>query len=346
MTCFKRTATTILTGLLLVAGRSPAAAQKAIKFATLIPEGSTWMKVMAELDKELQEKTGGKVKFKMYAGGVVGDEKDVVKKIRINQFHAAGFTGIGLGEIAPEVRILDSPWLFRGNAELDHVYKAFDGEFRAALDKGGYELLGWTELGPVHVFSKTPIEKPEDMKKCKMWVWEGDPIAQSAYKAIGVNPIPLPVVDVMSQLQTGMIDAVYGPPSVVLTMQWFTKTKFVYSVPMAQAAGAVVVSKKFLEGLAPEDRAALKEISAKHLGRLNGLIRKENDAALATLKAQGLSMTGASTPEIIAKYRELGVFARKELAGKLYTPELLARVEKSLEEFRKKAPEGKNPKSK
>lgn len=340
------TGKTILTGFLVVAGLRPAAAQKAIKFATLAPEGSTWMKVMADLDKELQEKTGGKLKFKMYPGGVTGDEKDVVKKIRIGQLHAAGFTGVGIGEIAPEVRILDSPWLFRGSAELDHVYKAFDGELKAALDKAGYDLLGWTELGPVYVFSKTAIQKPEDMKKCKMWVWEGDPIAQSAYKAIGVNPIPLPIVDVMSQLQTGMVDAVYGPPMGVVAMQWFTKTKYIYSIPMAQAAGAVLISKKFLDGLAPEERTALKEVSAKHLKRLNDLSRKENEEALASLKAQGLSLSGASNPEIVARYRELGVSARKELAGKLYTPELLARVEKSLEEFRKKVPETKNPKAK
>src|SRR5688572_16517394 len=120
---------------------------KTIKFATLAPEGSTWMNVMTELNEELVKKTNGALKFKFFPGGVQGDEKDVVKKIRINQLHAAGFTGVGIGEVAAEARILDAPWLFRSDKEVDFVYKTFDKQLTAAVEKGGYVLLGWTELG-------------------------------------------------------------------------------------------------------------------------------------------------------------------------------------------------------
>lgn len=320
----------LLTALAAYGGEVP----RIIKFATLAPEGSTWMKVMGELNKELLEKTQGRVKFKMYPGGISGDEKDVVKKVRIGQLHAAGFTGVGLGEIAPPVRILDAPWLFRNLDEVDHVYKKFDKDFTGYLEKAGYVLLGWTELGRVHVFSKDPISSPADMKKAKMWVWEGDPIAEAAYRALGVSPIPLSVVDVMSSLQAGLIDAVYGPPMGVVALQWFTKTKHIYSVPMADSAGAVLLSKKAFDELSAGDQKLLKDLASSHLRRLTLLGREENEKALASLRSQGLTLSAKPDAATLKQYEELGRTARRSLAGKLYPAELLDRVEKALAELR------------
>ncbi len=312
-----------------------------IKFATLAPEGSSWMKVLRELDKELKEKTKGRVMIKFYAGGISGDEKDVVRKIRIGQLHAAAFTGVGIGEIAPSVRILDSPWLFKNAAEVDHIYKTFDKEFQKSLDKAGYVLLGWTKLGSVYVFSNKPFMAPEDMKKAKMWVWEGDPIAAAAYKAVGVSPIPLSMVDVMSSLQTGMIDAVYAMPMGAVALQWFSRTKYIYPVPMAEASGAVLISKKAMKKLTPEDQKILRELSAKHLAHLNAVYRMDNAKAMKALQKKGLTMTAQPGAAILKRYEQLGATARQRLAGKLYSADLLRRVESSLAKFRKKKPSKK-----
>jgi TRAP-type C4-dicarboxylate transport system substrate-binding protein len=311
-----------------------AADTKVLKFATLAPEGSSWMNTMTALNEELQSKTGGAVKFKFYPGGVSGDEKDVVKKVRIGQLHAAGFTGVGLGEIAPETRILDAPWLFKSDKEVDHVYKAFDKELKAAIEKGGYVLLGWTELGPVQVFTQTALKEPEDMKGQKMWVWEGDPIAQAAYQALGVSPIPLSIVDVMSSLQTGLINGVYGPPMGVVALQWFQRAKFIYPVPMARSAGAILLSKKALEGLSPENQKVLLEVAGRHIQKLNEQSRKENEDALKSLQKQGLTVTSAPGSETLKRLEDLGKKARRGLVGKLYSEKLLNDVEKSLTELR------------
>lgn len=311
-----------------------AAETKTLKFATLAPEGSSWMKTMTALNEELQAKTNGAVKFKFYSGGVSGDEKDVVKKVRIGQLHAAGFTGVGLGEIAPEVRLLDAPWLFKSDKEVDYVYKTFAKQLNGAIEKAGYVLLGWTELGPVYVFTKSPLKAPEDMKAQKMWVWEGDPIAQAAYQALGVSPIPLSIVDVMSSLQTGLIDGVYGPPMGVVALQWFKRTKFIYPVPMARSAGAVLLSKKAFDELAPEHQKALLEVAGKHLKALNEQSRSENAEALKSLEKQGLTMTEAPGADVLKRLEELGKKARRQLAGRLYSAELLTQVEKALDDLR------------
>jgi TRAP-type C4-dicarboxylate transport system substrate-binding protein len=179
-----------------------------IKFATLAPDGSTWMKAMKLFTDEASAKTAGRVKFKIYAGGVSGDEKDVVRKIRLGQLQAGGFTGVGIGEIAPEARLLDTPFLFKNSKEIDYVYKTMDGDFRKIFESRGYVLLGWAEVGIVNVFSNSPITKPEDMRNVKIWLWEGDPIAEAMFAALKVRPIPLSVTDVMTSLQTGMINSV------------------------------------------------------------------------------------------------------------------------------------------
>ena len=308
-----------------------------IKFATLAPDGTDAMKVMRLIDKEMQAATGGRVKFKFYAGGRQGDEKDMVRKIRVGQLHAGGFTGVGLGEIAPMVRVLDAPWLFRNHAEVDHIYKKFAKDFETAFDKKGYVHLGWTEVGFVHVFSNHPVKKAEDMKKLKIWVWEGDPIAESAFGAIGVHPIPLSIVDVNSSLQTGLINAVYSAPLYAIALQWHEKTKYFYSVPLANATGAVLISKKSFNKLKPQEQTLLKKLADKHLHTLNEKTRRENENAIATLKKGGLIWTTPPSAKEKMVFINAGKKARKTLIGRLYTKELLDRIEKALAAFRKTA---------
>jgi TRAP-type C4-dicarboxylate transport system substrate-binding protein len=307
---------------------------KTIKFATLAPDGSTWMNVMRDLDKDVQAKTGGQVKFKFYPGSVAGDETDVVKKIRIGQLQAGGFTGVGLGEVAPAARLLDAPWLFHSRAELEHVRETFNADFSGAVEKGGFVVLGWTDLGSIYIFSKSPISDIEGMRRSRMWVWEGDPIAAAAYKALGVNPVPLSVIDVMQSLQTGMIDAVYGPPLGVVALQWFQGLKNIYPVPMAESTGAILISKKFFASLTDDQRKVLTELAAAHVKRLNQLTNAENDKALASLQKQGLVLAAKPGPDVYKRYEELGRSARRDLVGRLYSAELLDKVEKELIAFR------------
>ncbi len=315
----------------------PAAAQAtSIRFATLAPEGSTWMNIMNEFNAELKQKTGGQLEFKMYPGGVQGDDRDVVKKMEIGELQAAGLTGVGLGMIAPAVRILDSPWLFHNELELEAVHKQFDPEFSRDFEKGGYVLLGWTDLGFVYVFSRNPINGPADFRTQKMWMWEGDPIAQAAYQALGVDPVPLSVIDVMSSLETGLINAVYGPPLGVVALQWFTQAKYIYSEPLGYSSGAVVIRKKTFDALPPAQQKTLLQLGRKYFARLNGMTRRENEQALKSLESQGLKMSPKPSAADVALYDRLGHQARLSLVGELYTADLLKRVESSLAELREK----------
>lgn len=311
-----------------------------IKFATLAPEGSTWLNVMKEFDSEVRKESNGRLGFKIYSGGVAGDEKDVIRKIRFGQFQSAGFTGVGLGEIAPKVRVLDCPFLFQNYDEVDYIYKTFDNEFAQAFEENGYVLLGWAEVGFVYIFSQSPIYGVNDARKTKMWIWEGDPIAEAALNSLGVSAIPLSITDVLTSLQTGMINAVYTPPLGAIVMQWFTKVKYMLNLPLADAAGAVVISKKKFDELTPDLREILLRNGPKYMEKLTRLSREDNRKAVEILKKNGINIVAPPSSETVREYFAAGKRARHMLVGKLFSEEFLSRVEKAVLDFR---PHEKHP---
>ena len=314
------------------------AQQYTIKFATVAPEGSTWMNVMKEYDAAVRKESGGRLGFKFYPGGIAGDEKDVLRKIRIGQYQAGGFTGVGMGEIAPEERILDTPFLFRNTAEIDYIYKKFTPEFSQAFEKGGFVFLGWAEVGFVYVFTQTPVYSAKDMQGVKAWMWEGDPIAQVSFKVLHLSPIPLSITDVNSALQTGMINCVYSPPLAMIALQWFTNVKYMLDLPLANSSGSVLISKRYFDTLPPDLQQILVKNGQIYLSQLTEQSRKDNLAAIKTLQSKGIILTHPRSKSEIAYYYQTGQEARQMLVGKLYSADLLNQIESALAQFRKEHP--------
>ncbi|MBU2529430.1 MAG: TRAP transporter substrate-binding protein DctP [Elusimicrobia bacterium] len=314
----------------------PVKAATIIKFATLAPEGTSWLKTMKEFFKEVGDKTENRIKFKIYPGGIAGDEKDVIRKIRIGQLHSGAFTGVGIGIIAPSVRILDMPFLFRNADEIDFVLNKFDAKFRETFDKEGYVLLGWSEVGAIHIMANTPIEKPEDLSSVKMWLWEGDPVAHATFKAMNINPIPLSITDVMTSLETGMIDSIYASPLSAIALQWFTKMKYALSLPITNASGAVLISKKTFNKLSDTDKEIMLTAGEKYFRKLTLLSREDNNKSISTLKKHKIIFTKPTSKETVKIFETMGKEARKEMVGKLYSEDLMKEVENAITEFRLK----------
>lgn len=315
------------------------AQQYSIKFATLAPEGSTWIKVMRDLDTAVRAESGGRLGFKLYPGGVAGDEKDVIRKIRLGQYGGGGFTGVGIGEVAKKVRILDAPLFFRTYDEVTFIRQKYERDFEQSLEEGGFVLLGWAEVGFVYVFSNKLVRSFSDLKSMKPWMWEGDPIAQAAYQAIGVSPVPLSITDVMTSLQTGMIDAVYSSPYALVALQWFTRVSYAMTQPLADALGAAIVSKRIFDSLPDDLKSILLTNSRKYIDSLTLSSRQDNAKAIETLKQRGIRFVQAPG-EIAAEFDSIGRKARRLLVGTLYSQEFLDDVESSLQGFRKDHPAG------
>lgn len=310
------------------------AQQYTIKFASIAPEGSTWLNVMREFDTAIRKESGGRLGFKIYAGAVQGEDKDVIRKIRLGQLHSAGLTGFGLGEIASKLRILDSPSLFENHEEVDRVYAALDKELTQALQDNGFMLLGWAEVGFVYVFTNSPVRTTADMKGVKMWMWEGDQVAEATFKAFDVNPSPLAITEVLTSLQTGLINGVYASPLGLIALQWQTRVKYMMGVPLANASGAVVVSKKFYDGLPADLQEILLRNGRKYMLSLTKKSRDENAQAIETLKKNGIQEIAVSSPTTLKEYQAAGKKARQSLVGKSYDQGFLDRVEKTVNDLR------------
>jgi TRAP-type C4-dicarboxylate transport system substrate-binding protein len=295
-----------------------------IKFATIAPEGSSWMIQMRALDKTLREKSQGKLSFRFYPGGVAGDEPNVLKKIRIGQIHCAGFTGTGLERILPEVRVLDLPFLFRNDQEVDLVHKELRDYFSDRFREKGFEMLAWAEVGNVHLFSKKPIRRIEDLSGLK--IWSVDQVAKATFSAMGNNPIPLPITDVTTALNTGMIDTVYAPPLGALVLQWHSYTQYMSALPLNNVTGAILITKKAFDRLPPELAQLLKDTINKGMIDLTTKLREEAQGAVEQIQMSGLEVIPAPTGPDLEKIYKVHDQVAQRLTGKLFPKELLDRV--------------------
>ncbi len=297
-----------------------------IKFATLAPEGSTWMKSMRRLDKALKDKSQGRLGFRLYAGGIAGDESDVLRKIRIGQIHSAVFSGVGISQILPMVRVLDLPFLFRNTGEVDLVQRKLQDNFAGHFRKKGFEFVAWAEVGSVHLFSQKAIRQVADLSGLKIWTWSGDPISKETFAAMGTNPIPLAVTDVTTALNTKMIDTVYGPPLGILALQWYTQVKYMTSLPLAHASGVFLVSEKAFKKISPELVPLFQKEVASAMADLTLELRKQEGESVKTLQQGGLVVLPMPDGRNLEAFYSVHDIVAKALANKIYPREILDQV--------------------
>jgi TRAP-type C4-dicarboxylate transport system substrate-binding protein len=316
--------------LAFLALAAPARAEvTTLKIATLAPEGSAWMKLFGDWKGAIEKRTEGQVKLKFYAGGVAGDERDVVRKMRLGQMGGAAITAVGLGLIQPDVRVLEIPFLFRDENELDLVRDTLDGDFHKKFEEKGYVLLAWGDVGPVRLLTNVPLREKADLQKVKMWVWSDDPVAAKLYQRLGINSVPLGVPDVLPSLQTGLINACGASPLAAVALQWHSKVKYATSMVLNYAIGALVVSKKPWDALTAEQRKVVTEESRSLSQGLTRLVRNDNTAALKKMQAQGIEVVPTPDP-LLAHFRTEAKAATDELEGKLFGKDFRARIEQIL----------------
>lgn len=307
-------------------GNAAASPRYSIKFATVPPEGSTWIKHLRTIDKDIRKKSSGQLGFRIYAGGIAGDELDVLKKIRIGQIHSTAFSGVGFGQILPMVRVLDLPFLFRNNKEIDLVHRKLRDFFSRAFRKKGFELLGWAEVGNVHLFSKKPIRSVNDFSGLKVWTWSGDPIAKETFSAMGVNPIPLAITDVTTAINTGMIDTVYAPPLGALALQWHSSMNYMTALPFVHSTGAALISLKYLNKLPDNLSGLLVGTFNRSMNDLTLILRKQNKEAVEVIKNCGIKIIPAPSGDALEQFYSIHGQVARKLTGKIYPKDVLDSV--------------------
>ena len=328
----------ILTALLLgTLGTHAHAKTYELKFATLMPTGTSWTKLLDEWVREVEQKSEGRLKFKMYPGGVMGDEPDVLRKIRKGQLHGGMFTGYGIGRIYSPARVLEVPFLFKDTDESDYVREQIMPELEAGFRESGFELLGWPEVGFIHFFSKQPITSMDDIKKLKIWLWQGDPLGEAFFKAAAIDPIPLSIMDVYTQLSAkhGSIDTVYTSSFGAIALQWYTKLSYASEIPFTNAIGGLIVSNRFYSKLPPDLQQLLKTTGKKLGDDIRQRAREENQKSLAILEKNGIEFMFGWSDVNMHEMLEIRDLAAKYLEATDYIPAAtFARAQKLVTDFR------------
>lgn len=315
---------------------TPARAENVeLRIATLAPSGSPWMVTLDKAAAEIKEKTAGRVTLKYFEGGQQGDERDFVRKIKAGSLDGAAVTAIGLSMIDESIRVLELPMLFKTVEEVDYVADKMWPYFQKKFEKKGFKLNDRGEVGWAYFLSKTKVESLADLKGQKLWQWGDDQLVGAMFKKLGINGIPLGVPEVDSSLTSGRITACYGSPVAAVSLQWYTKVKFMTSMPMAYSIGATVVNLETLKKITPEDQKLVESISKANSKKLRKVIRKSNEDAKATMTRKGVSVI--QTPvTLVDEFTKNAQEVQKQLVGKVYSQEELDMVLKYRDEFRAK----------
>jgi len=328
----------LTTALLLAV--TPAGAQTTLKIATVVPDGTDWMDTMRAGVAEIEERTEGRVSFKIYGGGVQGNTAQMRRKMRIGQLHGGVFTSGGLREIQEDAEILGLPDLFRSFEEVNYVRERVDEVLYRRLEEAGYVTFGFAGGGFAYLMSKRPVANRGDLGKIKLWIPEGDKVAQLASEALGLSPVSLQVTDVMTGLQTELIDAVMGPPVGVIVFQWHTAMTHITDMPLAYIYAGLLIDKRPWGRVAPEDQAVVREVMTRIYRDFDAQGVTDHEEALAALQAQGLEMVPVAAGERAAWARSFAEANEAAAEAGAFDPALLEQIECHLAVFRGEAEDG------
>ena len=316
---------------LLLAGSVESAT---LKIATLSPEGSDWMKVLRLSAKEIEEKTSGNVKLKIYPGGVMGDDKAVMRKMRIGQLQGAVLTSGGLVNSYKDIGIYGLPMLFRSQAEVDLTRAQIDEVLMEGLEAKGFMGFGLAGVGFAYPMSQVAATNVSEVRKMKIWTPDNDLEALTAFEAFNISPIPLPYGDVLMGLQTGLINGIAAPPVGTLLLQWHTQVSYALDLPLLYVYGSFVISNKAFKKLSTEDRQTVSNVLNAAVNQVDRAAKQDDQKAKKALSGQGISWL-APVSDDFAEWDRLASTARKALVEDGYVSEpLYERVVSILEKIR------------
>ena len=325
-----------LTSLFLVLALASTQAQAAttLKIATIAPDGTSWMKAMRKAGKQIEAETEGRVKIKYYPGGVQGSDQSVLRKMRIGQLQGGAVSSGAFDHIANAVQLYSMPFTFNSLDELRSVRKEFDPYIATALEEKGYILLGLSEGGFAYLMSNKAITSSKDIQDRKVWVLENDVVSRTTFEKGGVEPIGLPISDVYTSLQTGLIDTLGVNLSTSIALQWYTKFNYVTDYPLVFVVGMLVVDQRAFNKMSPEDQIIVRNTMKSAFDQLSEINAKDEVGARDALIQNAVEFVEL-TDEDKLEWRKLAKEAVDELADKdAYPIELYKQLVQTLESSR------------
>jgi TRAP-type C4-dicarboxylate transport system substrate-binding protein len=325
-----------LSFLLVVLGWATSGQAQVFKIATVAPENSVWMTKMRAAADEIKAGTDGRVTVKYYGGGVMGNDRKVLRKMRIGQLSGGAFAASGLVERFPDLSIYGLPLLFQSDAEVDYIRGQIDAELMENAEENGLVGFGSAGGGFAYLMGNEPARTIEDLQGKKTWVPEGDAVTYASMEAMSLSPVVLPISDVLTGLQTGLLDYVATPTAAALLLQWYTKVNYVTVQPIAYTIGIMVVDEKAFYKMSPADQQVFRDAMTKTYAEFHSINQADNIKAEAAMKANGINFIDPAPGALDSWAGVVQQSNRTIWADGAYTPDLLARVEKMLADYRAK----------
>ncbi|MBN1496692.1 MAG: TRAP transporter substrate-binding protein DctP [Spirochaetes bacterium] len=306
-----------------------------IKVGSIAPTGSPWDKALKKIAAEWKTISGGKIQMKIYPGGIVGTEPDMIRKMRIGQLQAAIFTGMGMSYIAPDVFALSLAFMVRDDKELDYLMMKSTPYFENLIAKKGFSVLAWSKAGWINFFTTKPVVYPKDLKPLKLAVAEGDAELLQAWRVMNYNAIPLATNDVMTGLQNGMIEAIYAPPLVAASFQWFGIANHMCAIRIAPLIGGIVMTNKTWDEIPANIRPKLVKSMKQIVDNLYVETIALEKGAIDTMIKHGLKIhvVPADGEKL---WRQEAVKSYEVYVGKTFSRELFNKLQGYLKEYREK----------
>ncbi len=309
-----------------------------LKVATLAPQGSEWNKILQEMGAEWQKVSNGLILFRLYPGGVAGDDRDIVRKMRLGTLDAGLLTVNGLSAIDRGVLGLEIPLACSDYGELDCVLEKLGPQLERRMEAKGFIVLGWSEAGWAHFFTKSPVRTPDDMRKLKMFIWAGDDQYVELWKKAGFNPVPLPSTEIATALQTGLVNAVTVNPQGILLLQWYRQVRYMTDFKWAVFLGGIVISKSTWEKIPAEIRPAVRQAALKAAQRLRDFSRRTDQSDVEALKKNGVEVVSVNE-KTLNEWRRLVDSVLPQVRGSYLPAETLDTALKLRDQCRKHAGE-------
>jgi TRAP-type C4-dicarboxylate transport system substrate-binding protein len=313
---------------------APAQAATTLKIATVSPDGTTWMRLMREAAEEIDQRTHGQVKFKFYPGGIMGNDESVLRKMRIGQLHGGAITGGSLGNVSPDNQIYSLPFLFRSLAEVTHVRGTMDAMIMNVMEEKGFVSFGLAEAGFAYLMSQVPVRTLEVLQAQRVWVPLIDGISRDAMQRASISPIPLPLPDVLTGLQTGLVNTVTTSPIAAIALQWHTRVKYLTETPLSYVYATLIVDTRAFRKISSDHQKIVRAVMGKAFVEIDAKNRQDNVQALTALGTQGIEFVQFET-DSLKRIRAAADAVRSDISASGRSQQkLLDELKRTLAEFR------------
>ena len=303
--------------------------QYVLKVATIVPRTGSSARYAKKAIRRLEKRTDNRVTARVYWGGAVGDEETVLKKMRLGQIDASYFGLDMIRNFVPQAMVMAAPQTYTNYKQVDAVREVFTPEFNRIAYRNGFMITSWGDAGVLRIFSTKPVKRLKDFRNMRPWVYKHSPLLKEFYRMIGCTGVPIGLTEVYSALKVGLIDLVWGSALITSLLQWHAKIQYI-SEPTGLLQGGAVITRRFWDRLAKRDQEAILKMVEEERKEIQEDVREVDGKMYRKLIKRGIKPYEFTN---MGEWLAAGKKLRDKMVGRLYSREMLTRVEKVIAKY-------------